>query len=33
MKRPRGYHVLADLNTLPQVTYAVKVRNREEGGA
>jgi len=33
MKRPRGYHVLADLNTLPQVTYGVKVWNREEAGA
>ncbi len=31
MKRPRGYHVLADLNTLPQISYAVKVRNREAG--
>ena len=33
MKRPRGYHVLADLNTLPQVTYGLKVWNREEVGA
>ncbi len=33
MKRPRGYHVLADLNTRPVVTYEVKVRNREEVGA
>jgi len=32
MKRPRGYHVLADLNTRPVVTYEVKVRNREEAG-
>ena len=32
-KRPRGYHVLADLNTRPVVTYEVKVRNREEVGA
>ena len=31
MKRPRGYHVLADLNTLPQISYQVKVRNREGG--
>jgi len=33
IKRPRGYHVLAELNTLPVVTYEVKVRNREETGA
>ncbi len=33
MKRPRGYHVLAELNTLPSITYEVKVRNREEVGA
>ncbi|HEY2923940.1 MAG TPA: TAT-variant-translocated molybdopterin oxidoreductase [Candidatus Eisenbacteria bacterium] len=32
-KHPRGYHVLADLNTRPVVTYEVKVRNREEVGA
>ncbi|HMI30632.1 MAG TPA: TAT-variant-translocated molybdopterin oxidoreductase [Candidatus Limnocylindrales bacterium] len=32
MKRPRGYHVLADLNTRPVVSYDVKVRNREEPG-
>jgi len=32
-KRPRGYHVLWDLNTRPVVTYDVKVRNREEAGA
>jgi len=32
-KRPRGYHVLWDLNTRPVVTYEVKVRNREEAGA
>ena len=33
MKRPRGYHVLAELNTLPVVTYELKVRNREEVGS
>ncbi len=32
-KRPRGYHVLWDLNTRPVVTYETKVRNREEAGA
>ena len=26
-KDPRGYHVLEELNVLPQVTYLTKVRN------
>jgi len=30
-KNPRGYHVLAELNTLPSITYQTKVWNREEG--
>jgi molybdopterin-containing oxidoreductase family iron-sulfur binding subunit len=29
-KAERGYHVLAELNTRPAVTYQTKVRNREE---
>jgi molybdopterin-containing oxidoreductase family iron-sulfur binding subunit len=32
-KNERGYHVLAELNTLPAVTYQTKVRNREEAPA
>jgi Fe-S-cluster-containing dehydrogenase component len=32
-KNPRGYGVLAELNTLPSITYETKVRNREETGA
>jgi molybdopterin-containing oxidoreductase family iron-sulfur binding subunit len=32
-KRPRGYHVLFDLNTLPVIAYQTKVRNREEAPA
>jgi molybdopterin-containing oxidoreductase family iron-sulfur binding subunit len=30
-KSPRGYHVLAELNTGPSITYQTKIRNREEG--
>jgi MoCo/4Fe-4S cofactor protein with predicted Tat translocation signal len=33
MKDDRGYHVLAELNTRPSITYQTKVRNREEGSA
>jgi len=33
MKLERGYHVLAELNTRPSITYQTKVRNREEAGA
>jgi molybdopterin-containing oxidoreductase family iron-sulfur binding subunit len=29
-KADRGYHVLAELNTLPAITYQTKIRNREE---
>ena len=29
-KTERGYHVLAELNTLPAITYQTKIRNREE---
>ena len=29
-QRPRGYHVLWDLNTRPVIAYQTKVRNREE---
>ena len=32
-KNPRGYHVLAELNTLPAITYQTKVRNRDEVNA
>jgi molybdopterin-containing oxidoreductase family iron-sulfur binding subunit len=32
-KTERGYHVLADLNTRPAITYQTKVRNREEASA
>ncbi|MGE5178848.1 MAG: TAT-variant-translocated molybdopterin oxidoreductase [Bacteroidota bacterium] len=32
-KNQRGYTVLADLNTLPSITYMTKVRNREEANA
>jgi molybdopterin-containing oxidoreductase family iron-sulfur binding subunit len=29
-KDERSYHVLAELNTLPSISYMTKVRNREE---
>jgi len=32
-KAERGYHVLAELNTLPSITYQTKIRNREEASA
>ena len=32
-QRPRGYHVLWDLNTRPVIAYQTKVRNREEGAS
>ncbi len=32
-KSPRGYHVLAELNAGPSITYQTKIRNREEGSA
>ena len=32
-KSPRGYHVLAELNVGPSITYQTKIRNREEGTA
>jgi MoCo/4Fe-4S cofactor protein with predicted Tat translocation signal len=32
-QNPRGYNVLAELNTLPSITYQTKIRNREPGGA
>jgi molybdopterin-containing oxidoreductase family iron-sulfur binding subunit len=30
---PRGFNVLAELNTLPSITYLSRIRNREAGGA
>ena len=30
-KNGRGYHVLAELNTVPRITYQTKIRSREEG--
>jgi molybdopterin-containing oxidoreductase family iron-sulfur binding subunit len=32
-QNPRGYNVLAELNTLPSVTYQTKIRNRAPGAA
>ena len=32
-KADRGYHVLAELNTRPSITYQTKIRNREETNA
>ena len=32
-QNPRGYNVLAELNTLPSITYQTRIRNRERGTA
>ena len=32
-KSPRGYHVLAEVNTAPAVTYLTRIRNREASSA